>query len=104
VLAASIIGAMMALIMEAASTSETSVNFYQTTWLNNPEDSHFHTHCHENLNVHYHIFDQNQSHSFFIHVPLFYYFLDSQSKSFLPFQSLFHTWISSLNMLVGQIV
>jgi hypothetical protein len=26
--------------MEAASTSETSVNFYQTTWCNNPEDSH----------------------------------------------------------------
>jgi hypothetical protein len=25
---------------EAASTSETSVNFYQTTWRNNPEDSH----------------------------------------------------------------
>jgi hypothetical protein len=26
----------------AASTSETSVNFYQTTRRNNPEDSHFH--------------------------------------------------------------
>jgi hypothetical protein len=26
--------------MEAASTYEMSVNFYQTTWLNNPEDSH----------------------------------------------------------------
>jgi hypothetical protein len=26
--------------MEAASTSETSVNFYQTTRRNNPEDSH----------------------------------------------------------------
>jgi hypothetical protein len=38
VLAASII----ALIMEAASTSETSVNFYQTTWHNIPEDSHLH--------------------------------------------------------------
>jgi hypothetical protein len=25
---------------EAASTSEMSVNFYQTTWRNNPEDSH----------------------------------------------------------------
>jgi hypothetical protein len=30
----------IALIMEAASTSETSVNFYQTTRRNNPEDSH----------------------------------------------------------------
>jgi hypothetical protein len=27
-------------MMEAASTSETSVNIYQTTWRNNPEDSH----------------------------------------------------------------
>jgi hypothetical protein len=25
---------------EAASTSETMVNFYQTTWCYNPEDSH----------------------------------------------------------------
>jgi hypothetical protein len=46
VLAAPIIVAVM---MEAASTSETSVNFYQTTRGNNPEDSHLHTHHHENL-------------------------------------------------------
>jgi hypothetical protein len=26
--------------MEAASTSETLVNFYQATWRNDPEDSH----------------------------------------------------------------
>jgi hypothetical protein len=32
----------IALMMEAASTSETSVNFYQTTRRNNPEDSHLH--------------------------------------------------------------
>jgi hypothetical protein len=31
---------MITLMMEAASTSETSVNFYQITWRNNPEDSH----------------------------------------------------------------
>jgi hypothetical protein len=31
-----------ALMMEAASTSETSVNFYQATRRNNPEDSHLH--------------------------------------------------------------
>jgi hypothetical protein len=37
VLAASIIRAMM---IEAPSTSEMSVNFYQTTRCNNPEDSH----------------------------------------------------------------
>jgi hypothetical protein len=32
--------AFAALMMEAASTSETSVNYYQTTGRNNPEDSH----------------------------------------------------------------
>jgi hypothetical protein len=32
----------MALMMEAASTSETSIN-YQTTRRNNPEDSYLHT-------------------------------------------------------------
>jgi hypothetical protein len=31
-----------ALMMEAATTSETSVNLYHTTWCNNPEDSHLH--------------------------------------------------------------
>jgi hypothetical protein len=36
VLAASIIRAMS----EAASTCETTVNIYQTTWHNNPEDGH----------------------------------------------------------------
>jgi hypothetical protein len=30
-------------------TSETSVNFYQTTRRYNPEDSHLHTHRRENL-------------------------------------------------------
>jgi hypothetical protein len=32
--------AVFALMMEAASTSETLVNFYQTTRRYNPEDSH----------------------------------------------------------------
>jgi hypothetical protein len=31
---------MNALMMEAASTSETSINFLQTTRRNNPEDNH----------------------------------------------------------------
>jgi hypothetical protein len=31
------------MMMEASSTSETSVNFHQTTRRNNPEDSHLHT-------------------------------------------------------------
>jgi hypothetical protein len=39
-------------MIEAASTSKTSVNFYQTTWRNIPEDSHLHTHCCENLKSH----------------------------------------------------
>jgi hypothetical protein len=47
VLAASVIKAMIvviiALMMEAASTSEAPVNFYQTAQRNNPEDSHLHT-------------------------------------------------------------
>jgi hypothetical protein len=40
VLAASIIRAVIAVMMEAASASETSLNFYQNTRRNNPEDSH----------------------------------------------------------------
>jgi hypothetical protein len=48
VLAASIIRVKM---MEAASPSETSVNFYQTTWSNNTEDSHLHTCHHKNLKI-----------------------------------------------------
>jgi predicted transcriptional regulator len=35
------------LMMEAASTSDTSVNFYQTIRRYNPEDSHLHTHRRE---------------------------------------------------------
>jgi hypothetical protein len=31
---------LIALMMKAASTSETLVNIYQTTWCYNPEDSH----------------------------------------------------------------
>jgi hypothetical protein len=36
---------IIARIMEAASTSETSVNFYQITQRNNPENSHLHVDC-----------------------------------------------------------
>jgi hypothetical protein len=42
----------MALLMEAASISETSVNFYQTTLRNNPEDNRLHTRRRENLKSH----------------------------------------------------
>jgi hypothetical protein len=40
---------LAASIIRAMSTSETSVNFYQTTRRNNPEDSHFRTLRRENL-------------------------------------------------------
>jgi hypothetical protein len=36
-------------MMEAARTSETLVNFYQTAQRYNPEDSHLHTHRRDNL-------------------------------------------------------
>jgi hypothetical protein len=43
----------IALMMEAARTSETLVNFYQTTRRYNPEDSHLPTHRHENLKFYF---------------------------------------------------
>jgi hypothetical protein len=39
----------IAMNMEAVSNSETSVNFYETTRLNIPEDSHLHIRGRENL-------------------------------------------------------
>jgi hypothetical protein len=38
--------------MEVAITSETSANFYQTTWRSNPDDNSFHTRRRENLKSH----------------------------------------------------
>jgi hypothetical protein len=40
---------LIALMMEAARSSETLVNFYQTTRRYNPEDSHLRTRRRENL-------------------------------------------------------
>jgi hypothetical protein len=40
---------LIALMMEAMSTSETSASFYETTWRNIPEDSNLHTRHHEIL-------------------------------------------------------
>jgi hypothetical protein len=40
---------IIALMMEAARTSETLVNFYKTTRRYNPEDSHLRTHRRKNL-------------------------------------------------------
>jgi hypothetical protein len=47
-------------MMEAARTSETLVNFYQTTRLYNPEDSHLRTHRRENLKSCFIIFDPRE--------------------------------------------
>jgi hypothetical protein len=41
--------AAIALMMEAVSTSETSVNSYLSTRRYNPEGSHLHSHRRENL-------------------------------------------------------
>jgi hypothetical protein len=43
------VGNKVALMMEAARTSESLVNFYQSTRRYNPEDSHLRTHSRENL-------------------------------------------------------
>jgi hypothetical protein len=43
---------VVVMMVEAVSTSETSVNFYQTKWRNNPEDSHLHTRRRENPKSH----------------------------------------------------
>jgi hypothetical protein len=40
------------MMMAAVSTSQTSVNFYQTTRRNIPEDSHLHTRHRENPKSH----------------------------------------------------
>jgi hypothetical protein len=43
-------------MIEAARTSETLVNFYQTTWCYNPEDSHLRNHHRENVKSYKHPF------------------------------------------------
>jgi hypothetical protein len=52
VLSASIVRAIIALMMEAASISETSANYCQNTGRNNPEDNDLLTHRRENLKSH----------------------------------------------------
>jgi hypothetical protein len=46
------VASIIALMMETVSTSETSVNFYQTTRRKNPEVSQLHTRRRENLKFH----------------------------------------------------
>jgi hypothetical protein len=54
---------LMALMMEAANTSETLVNFYQTTRRYNPEDSHLHTHRRENLKSYLYLLSSSDNYS-----------------------------------------
>jgi hypothetical protein len=42
-------------MMEAARTSETLVNLYQTTWRYNPEDSHLHNKLYDPLETFWYI-------------------------------------------------
>jgi hypothetical protein len=66
-------GSLIALMMESSSTSETSVNFYQTTRRDNPEDSHLHTRRRENLKSHQHSLPSRKAkiHHCVKNVPLF---------------------------------
>jgi hypothetical protein len=52
---------LIALVIETAGASETSVNFYETTRHDNPEDSrHLHTRRRENKNFHkFFFFDED---------------------------------------------
>jgi hypothetical protein len=54
---------LIALMMEAVSTSETSVNFYQTTWRYITEDSHLRNRRRDNLKSH---LLQSSSNMFFV--------------------------------------
>jgi hypothetical protein len=47
-----VLGSLIALMMEAARTSETSVNIQLRTWQYIPKDSELHTRCRENLKSH----------------------------------------------------
>jgi hypothetical protein len=53
--------------MEAARTSETMVNFYQTTWRYNPEDNYLLTHRRENLKYYICNLSKIQSYCTFYH-------------------------------------
>jgi hypothetical protein len=43
---------LIALMVKAGNIAEMLVDFYWTSWHNNPEDSHLQTCCHENLKPH----------------------------------------------------
>jgi hypothetical protein len=58
---------IIALMMEAARTSETLENYYQTTRCYNPEDSNLHTHHRENLKS-YLVMDTSENYCKAIHL------------------------------------
>jgi hypothetical protein len=51
-------------IIRTKSTSETSINLHETSRLNNPEDSHLHTRCREDLKSHNVMIDTGHKASF----------------------------------------
>jgi hypothetical protein len=59
--------------MEAARSSETLVNFYQTTWRYNPEDNHLRTHRRENLKSYLVTPDTNMALNLLCEVQCFHY-------------------------------
>jgi hypothetical protein len=54
------------LMMETVSTSETSVNFYETTRRNIPEGCHLHTRHHENMKSQFRIHSQGIYNPYFL--------------------------------------
>jgi hypothetical protein len=66
--------------MEAASTSETLVNFYQTTQYYNPEDSHLHVILYFTLSQSVYF---TQMQHFKLHDPVFCFISTIKTKQFL---------------------
>jgi hypothetical protein len=73
---------VIALMMEIVSTSETLVNFYQTTWHYNSEDSRFHTCSHENMKSHRQILSKETNISACLNTNIVYFSITTE-----------HTWL-----------
>jgi hypothetical protein len=84
------------LMTEAANTSETLVNFYQTTQRYNPEDSHLHTRRRENLKSYINCCFRNSPYA---EISYFYHALDISIPIFfstLSVPTFWHTMQPSL--------